>query len=90
MTEPDDVPAESVAEGLAGVGVVGLTIAWIDNNGISRSRTVPISRVAEVAERGVGITALFAVFDSHDGITFGYEGLPHRQGMYGWCLCWAA
>jgi len=80
MTEPDHGSAESVAEGLAAAGVVGLTIAWIDNNGIPRSRTVPVSRVAEVAERGVGITTLFAVFDSHDGITFGHEGLSTPSG----------
>jgi glutamine synthetase len=80
MTEPDHVSAESLAQGLAGAGVVGLTIAWIDNNGIPRSRTAPVSRVAEVAERGVGITALFAVFDSHDGITFGHEELSTPSG----------
>jgi glutamine synthetase len=50
--------------------VRGPTIAWVDNHGITRSRTVPISRLAEVAQTGVGITTLFAVFDSHDVITF--------------------
>jgi glutamine synthetase len=65
---------------LAEAGVVGVTIAWVDNNGIPRSRTVPVARLGEVAERGVGITALFAVFDSHDGISFGHEGLSTPSG----------
>lgn len=56
-----------------------MTIAWIDNNGIPRSRTVPVSRVADVARRGVGVTTLFAVFDSHDGITFAHEGLSNPE-----------
>jgi glutamine synthetase len=68
------------AEDLAASGVVGVTIAWVDNNGIPRSRTVPVSRLAEAAERGVGITTLFAVFDSHDGITFAHEGLGNASG----------
>jgi glutamine synthetase len=68
------------AEDLAASGVVGVTIAWVDNSGIPRSRTVPVSRLAEAAERGVGITTLFAVFDSHDGITFAHEGLGNASG----------
>lgn len=74
----EDVVA--LAERLAGSGIVGVTIAWADNNGIPRSRTVPLGRLAEVAERGVGITTLFAVFDSHDAITFGHEGLATPSG----------
>jgi len=69
-----------LSEELADAGVVGLTIAWVDNNGIPRSRTVPVSRLTEVAARGVGITTLFAVFDSHDAITFEHEGLPNASG----------
>jgi glutamine synthetase len=68
------------AERLADAGVRGLTIAWVDNNGIIRSRTVPISRLADVARVGVGITTLFAVFDSHDAITFEHEGLSTASG----------
>jgi glutamine synthetase len=65
---------------LASAGVRGLTIAWVDNNGITRSRTVPISRLTEVALTGVGITTLFAVFDSHDAITFEHVGLSSASG----------
>jgi glutamine synthetase len=65
---------------LAAAGVAGVTIAWADNNGIPRSRTVPLAALADAAERGVGITPLFAVFDSHDGITFAHSGLSTPSG----------
>jgi glutamine synthetase len=65
---------------LAAARVAGVTIAWADNNGIPRSRTVPVSRLPAVAERGVGITTLFAVFDSHDVITFAHEDLSTASG----------
>lgn len=74
------VDPSALADELTGAGVAGLTIAWVDNNGISRSRTVPVGRLVDVAARGVGITSLFAVFDSHDAITFEHEGLPNASG----------
>ncbi|MGH2919856.1 MAG: glutamine synthetase, partial [Solirubrobacteraceae bacterium] len=71
---------DALAADLADAGVVGLTIAWADNNGIPRSRTVPLERLGDVAQRGVGITTLFAVFDSHDAITFAHDGLSTPSG----------
>ncbi|HTX13402.1 MAG TPA: glutamine synthetase family protein [Solirubrobacteraceae bacterium] len=65
---------------LKNFGVAGVTTAWVDNNGIPRSRTVPIDRLAEVVRRGVGVTTLFAVFDTHDGITFAHDGLSTPSG----------
>ncbi|MEO3872053.1 glutamine synthetase family protein [Nonomuraea sp. B12E4] len=61
-------------------GVVGVTIVWADNNGIPRSRTVPVSQFGAAVERGVGVTPLFAVFDSHDGITFAHAPLGTPSG----------
>ena len=61
-------------------GVAGVTIAWADNNGIPRSRTVPLAGLADAAAHGVGITPLFAVFDSHDGITYAHRGLSTPSG----------
>jgi glutamine synthetase len=61
-------------------GVLGVMIVWADNNGIPRSRTVPRAGLAAAAEQGVGITSLFAVFDTHDGITYAYEGLSTPSG----------
>jgi glutamine synthetase len=72
--------AGALALDLAANGVVGVTIAWADNNGILRSRTVPVTSLPEAAERGVGITPLFAVFDTHDGITFAHKGLSTPSG----------
>lgn len=83
MNGPDQsaaVDPQALSDELARAGVAGLTIAWIDNNGIPRSRTAPIGRLAEVADLGVGITTLFAVFDSHDGITFAHKGLSNASG----------
>jgi glutamine synthetase len=61
-------------------GVRGLTIAFSDMNGITRSRTVPFARFEDAVERGVGITSLFPVFTSTDGITFGHEPLSTPSG----------
>ncbi len=72
--------AGALALELAANGVVGVTIAWADNNGIPRSRTVPVDSLPQVARRGVGISTLFAVFDTHDGITFSHEDLSTPSG----------
>jgi len=72
--------ARKLADGLAEWGITALTIAWADNNGIPRSRSVPLERLPEVAARGVGITSLFAVFDSHDMITYAHPGLSTPSG----------
>lgn len=76
--EPDAVAA--LGEELGEAGIVGVIVAWADNNGIPRSRTVPVERLAEAVRRGVGVTTLFAVFDSHDRITFAHEELSTPSG----------
>lgn len=77
-TTPAGLPGNP--EVLAKEGVVGVTIVWADNNGIPRSRTVPIREFDAAARRGVGITPLFAVFDSHDTITFAHGPLGTPSG----------
>ncbi len=72
-------PASLVAR-LDGLGVLGVSIGWVDNNGIVRSRVVPLEQLPGALHRGVGITAAFGVFDSHDGITFAHEGLATPSG----------
>lgn len=74
------VDAGALALDLAANGVAGVMITWADNNGIPRFRTVPVDSLPEVAKRGVGITTLFAVFDTHDAITFAHEGLSTPAG----------
>jgi glutamine synthetase len=73
--DPRQPPPEPVDD-----AVLGVMIVWADNNGIPRSRTVPRAGLAGAAEQGVGITSLFAVFDTHDGISYAYEGLSTPSG----------
>ena len=82
MSEHSSRPVlpDSLSDWLRSSGVAGVTIAWADNNGIPRSRTVPVDRLAQAARQGVGVTSLFAVFDTHDGITYGHEGLSTPSG----------
>lgn len=75
MTDVDGL-AQRLAEG----GVAGVVVHWADNNGIPRSRTVPVAALARVAEIGVGITTLFAVFDSHDAISYAHDDLSTPSG----------
>ncbi len=72
--------AASLVARLDGLGVLGVSIGWVDNNGIVRSRVVPLEQLASALVKGVGITAAFGVFDSHDGITFTHEGLATPSG----------
>jgi glutamine synthetase len=72
--------ASAAAKDLAAAGVTGVQIAWADNNGIPRSRIVPIEGLADAATRGVGTTSLFAVFDTHDAITYSHPGLATPSG----------
>lgn len=72
--------ASAAAKDFAAAGVGGVHLAWADNNGIPRSRIVPIGGLADTATRGVGATSLFAVFDSHDAITYGHAGLATPSG----------
>jgi len=71
---------QALAQELIDAGVAGVTISWADNNGIPRSRTVPVAALPEVAATGVGIASLFAVFDSSDAITFAHPGLATPSG----------
>jgi glutamine synthetase len=69
-----------LAGALAADGVAGVIVAWADNNGIPRSRTVPVAALPQVAATGVGVTTLFAVFDTNDAITFAAPGLQTPSG----------
>ncbi|KAA9153315.1 glutamine synthetase [Amycolatopsis acidicola] len=72
--------ASAAAKDLAVAGVSGVELAWADNNGIPRARIVPIKGLATAASQGVGVTSLFAVFDSHDQITYRHAGLSTPSG----------
>ncbi|MFC5062893.1 glutamine synthetase [Actinomycetospora atypica] len=80
VTEELRERGRELAAALAADGVAGLIVAWVDNNGIPRSRTVPVSTLPQVAVAGVGVTTLFAVFDTNDAITFAAPGLGTASG----------
>ena len=82
MTAVEDARerGRELAAALAADGVVGVIVAWADNNGLPRSRTVPVAALPEVAATGVGVTTLFAVFDTNDAITFAAPGLQTPSG----------
>lgn len=80
MTEELRERGRELAAALAADGVAGLIVAWVDNNGIPRSRTVPVSALPQAAVSGVGVTTLFAVFDTNDAITFAAPGLETASG----------
>lgn len=77
---PANVDPASLRRDLVAHGVRGITIGWIDNNGIPRARIAPIERLEEVAVHGVGATTLLAVFDTHDAITYAHDGLGTPSG----------
>ncbi|MDX6538673.1 MAG: glutamine synthetase [Gaiellales bacterium] len=72
----------ALAAELKAKGVRALTVAWADANGIQRSRSAPIDKLASAVERGMGCSFLFAVFDSHDHIKWGVEGLETATGDF--------
>ncbi|WP_425837859.1 glutamine synthetase [Streptomyces fractus] len=69
------VPAEAVAAAheqsarLAGRGIHGAALTWVDNSGITRVKAVPAGRLAEAVEHGVGMSPVFDVFLLDDSIT---------------------
>jgi glutamine synthetase len=60
--------AVETVERLEHRGVRGLLLTFVDNAGITRVKTVPVSRLAACAQRGVGISPLFTVFTVDDHI----------------------
>jgi glutamine synthetase len=72
----------ALAAELKAKGVRALTVTWCDANGIQRSRSAPIDKLASAVERGMGASFLFAVFDSHDHIRWGVRGLETPSGDF--------
>jgi glutamine synthetase len=68
MTEPREDLARLTSD-LAGLGVVGLAASYVDNSGIARVKTVPIARLGDAVERGIGMSPVFEVFTFDDAIT---------------------
>jgi glutamine synthetase len=62
--DPTELQAELVAQ-----GVVGVAGSYVDNSGIARVKTVPVVRLAQAVEHGIGMSPVFDVFMFDDAIT---------------------
>jgi len=63
------VTAVGVAGRLAAEGVEAVALTVVDIAGITRVKTIPIRRFADVARSGVGLSNVFSVFMADDAIT---------------------
>jgi glutamine synthetase len=63
--------ARSMREDLAGRGVVGVAVTWIDNSGLTRVKAVPLTRLEAAAAWGIGASPVFDAFLPDDAIVSG-------------------
>ncbi|KAA6212789.1 glutamine synthetase [Streptomyces albofaciens JCM 4342] len=61
--------ARQTAARLDAEHVRAIALTWVDNAGITRTKTVPTARLAPAVQRGVGMSPVFDVFTSDDAIT---------------------
>jgi glutamine synthetase len=69
VTMHENGNAEELAAVLAERGVLAVALTWVDNAGVTRVKTVPVSRLGHAAERGIGMSPVFDVFLATDAIT---------------------
>lgn len=60
--------AETMLAPLAGQGVVAVATTFVDNSGIARVKTVPLSRLPQLAGWGVGFSTAFDYFRFDDWV----------------------
>ncbi|MDF3301809.1 glutamine synthetase family protein [Streptomyces tropicalis] len=66
---PGDVDrATALAGELAGRGVHGVVLAYVDTAGVGRVKTVPTAKLASAAAWGVGMSPVFDTFLANDSI----------------------
>lgn len=63
--------ARALTLALAADGVDGVALSYVDNAGVTRAKTVPLSGLAHAAGWGVGMSPVFDVFCVDDSITGG-------------------
>ncbi|MFD5429904.1 glutamine synthetase [Streptomyces sp. NPDC127084] len=61
--------ARAATTRLTGQDVHGIALTWVDNAGLTRVKTIPVARLAQVAERGVGMSPVFDVYLVDDSMT---------------------
>ncbi|WP_405593088.1 glutamine synthetase [Streptomyces sp. NBC_01092] len=66
---PGDVERATALSGeLAGRGVHGIVLAYVDTAGIARVKTIPTAKLASAAAWGVGMSPVFDTFLANDSI----------------------
>ncbi|MER7544004.1 glutamine synthetase family protein [Spirillospora sp. NPDC127506] len=63
--------AAVAARRMAGEGIVGVALTWVDVSGITRTKTVPVERLEHAAAWGVGMSPVFDAFLLDDSIVSG-------------------
>jgi glutamine synthetase len=63
--------AGKMREDLAGRGVVGVAVTWVDNSGVTRVKAVPLARLDTAAAWGIGASPVFDAFLPDDSIVAG-------------------
>jgi glutamine synthetase len=61
--------AATLAKELAGRGIEGVALNYVDNSGITRVKAVPPTRLEAAATRGVGMSPVFDVLLVDDSVT---------------------
>jgi glutamine synthetase len=61
--------AEEIGRTLRAQGIRGVVLSYVDTAGITRIKTVPVSRLARSAAWGVGMSTVFDIFLSDDSLT---------------------
>jgi glutamine synthetase len=61
--------ARRLSAELAGRGVHGVVLSWIDTVGVNRIKTVPVARLASTVAWGAGMSPTFDTFLADDSIT---------------------
>jgi glutamine synthetase len=62
------VDVANLADSLAGEGVVGIALSYVDNSGIARAKTIPVSQLERAVAEGVGMSPVFDLFMFDDAI----------------------
>src|SRR5919205_4382021 len=65
----DPQRAQQLATELADRGVAVVALTYVDNAGITRTKTVPVGRLVDAVTAGVGMSPVFDVFLVDDSIT---------------------
>lgn len=69
--------ATELFDGLNAKGVRAVALTWVDNSGITRTKSVPLRKLAHAAAHGVGASPVFDVFLLDDHIIQGrFAGGP--------------